>query len=460
MRKSTLHRAHRAALCALGLGLLALSASAASRDAVLGSAGELYRIQSGTLGSLFPGRPGLDPSHSALALEIVRPGVPVERILVEGTEDQSTEITPSLAYEDSSKTLFVVWESRLETQSALRLAGFDGKVWSEPIGRVTEDFFSRKTPPQVAVTHDMFETIALAGEKIEIHRRILHLVWGEGEGTAQRVFYSPVIFDNGVYIGQNPIYDLTALDNGDGLATTFEVSPDLLRAPTLAKGRDGRTVVVAFANPATRRLLSLEIDVLPRELSSLADDTRAVIIDTGAKFRGNSRGLADKVRATLLEHGRDAFHLELLEAIGDRVKELILAGGSKPIQALADDTRAVIIDTGAKLGGRGLRNPRNLVSPVERLEEITPNVPLPVHVIQFRVVSNRPVPRLSGSPVTLFLSETGEDVLIAWVSSDRSKVSYRDSKNGGWNNPLDLLLSEALTLEQAHQILERRIRER
>lgn len=457
MRKSIVHRA---ALCAFGLGLLASAASAASRDAVLGSAGELYRIQAGPLGTLFPDREGVDPKRSVLALEIVRPGVPVERILVEGTEDESVEITPSLAYEDSSKTLFVVWESRLETQSALRLAGFDGRVWSEPVGRITDDFFSRKTPPQMAVTHDMFETVDLAGEKAEIHRRILHLVWGEGEGTAQRVLYTPVIFDNGVYIGQNPVYDLTALDNGSGLATTFEASSELLRAPTLQKGRDGRSVVVAFVAPETRRLLSLEIDVLPRELSSLADDTRAVIIDTGAKFRGNIRGLADKARQAIIEHGRDAFHMELLEAIGDRVREQILAGGTKPIQAVADDTRAVIIDTGAKLAGRGLRNPRNVFSAVERLEEITPNVPLPVHVIRFQVVSSRPVPRISGSQVTLFLSETGEDVLIAWVGADPGKVSYRDSKNGGWNNPLDLLLSDKLTLEQAYKILERRIGER
>jgi hypothetical protein len=127
---------------------------------------------------------------------------------------------------------------------------------------------------------------------------------------------------------------------------------------------------------------------------------------------------------------------------------------------VADDTRAVIIDTGAKLAGRGLRNPRNVFSAVERLEEITPNVPLPVHVIRFQVVSSRPVPRISGSQVTLFLSETGEDVLIAWVGADPGKVSYRDSKNGGWNNPLDLLLSDKLTLEQAYKILERRIGER
>ena len=77
------------------------------------------------------------------------------------------------------------------------------------------------------------------------------------------------------------------------------------------------------------------------------------------------------------------------------------------------------------------------------------------------MVSSRPVPRVGDNPVSLFLSETGEDVLIAWSSDDLSRLVYRDSKDdSGWNNPLELPLSESLTLEQANQVLERRIRER
>lgn len=448
-----------AALCALGLGLLAPAASATSRDAVLGSTGEFYRVQAGSYGTLFPGRAGVDPKRSVLALEIGRPGTPVERILVEGTEDLATELTPSLAYEDTSKTLYVVWQSRLEGQSALRLAGFDGTSWSEPVERITEDFFSLKTPPQLAVTHDMFETAGPAGEKVETHRRILHLVWGEGEGDYQRVFYTPVIFDNGVYVGQNPLFDLTALDPSSGFATTFEVAPDL-RAPKIQKGRDGRTVVVAFVAPATRRLLSLEVDVLPRELSMLADGTRAVIIDTGAKFRGNIRGLADKARQTVIEQGGAAFHLEVLEAIGDRVWNQILANEAKPLEALGEDTRAVIIDTGAKLGGRGLRNPRSVGNTPARLEEIAPEAPVPAHLFRFQVISSRPVPHIGGTSVHLFLSESGEDALISWLSADGKRVSYCDSNSAGWNKALDLPLSAALSLEEAYKVLEQRIRER
>jgi hypothetical protein len=458
-------RHHHIALCALSLGLVvAADASAASRDAVLGSSGELYRIRAGTLGDLFPERRGKDSKTPVLALDIDRPGTPVSRILVDGTDDDGTESSPSLAYEDASQTLYVVWESRLAAQSVLRLAGFDGTSWSEPIERITEDFYSRKTAPQLAVTHDLFETVDRTGQRIDIDRRILHIVWGEGDGELQRTYYTPVIFDNGVYIGKNPLYDLTALDIDSGLSTSIEVSPDLLKLPVLQKGRDGRTVVVAFTAPVTRRLLSLEIDILPRQLSHLADGTRAVIIDTGAKLRGNLRGLADKARQAVIDQGRDSFQIELVEAIADRVRDLILGGAGRSLQSLADGTRAVIIDTGAKLAGRGLRNPYSVqaAAAAARLVEISPDLPapLPAHVIQFRVISSRPVPQIGGSALSLFLSETGDDVLVAWVNGDRTRVVYRDTKGGGWNNPLELVLTDTLTLGQAHLVLEQRIRER
>ena len=104
----------------------------------------------------------------------------------------------------------------------------------------------------------------------------------------------------------DPLFDLTALDPSSGFATTFEVAPDL-RAPMIQKGRDGRTVVIAYVSSVSGRLVSVEIDALPQELGHIADKARSHIIDLGREFRDLPRDLpsiAGKARSHIIDLGR------------------------------------------------------------------------------------------------------------------------------------------------------------
>lgn len=84
-----------------GLGLAASAAwPAASQQATLGAAGELYLARTGSYGDLFPGAKGtgIDAGSAVLALEIVRPGQAAERVLVPGTESTDEEELPALLF--------------------------------------------------------------------------------------------------------------------------------------------------------------------------------------------------------------------------------------------------------------------------------------------------------------------------------------------------------------------------
>src|SRR5206468_3348341 len=141
------------------------------------------------------------------------------------------------------------------------------------------------------------------------HRTSLHLLWQE-EGAAAgsiNTFYTPVIFVDGVFTGNNPVYDLSAfLPAG----TAADIQPALLRAPTIQSGRDQRTVVVAFASQSTGQMATVEIDVLPEELSRLSEEARSHIIEIGAPlYPGKLPDLAAKARSHIIEIGV-AFHPE------------------------------------------------------------------------------------------------------------------------------------------------------
>ena len=115
--------------------------------------------------------------------------------------------------------------------------------------------------------------------------------------------------------------------------------------------------MVAFASQSKGQLATVEIDVLPEELSRLVGggalphhrDRRA------PSTRRNLPDLAAKARSHIIEIGV-AFHAELASTLADQVSTTILAGGASDLPDLAEKARSHIIEIGAKLSARGLRN--------------------------------------------------------------------------------------------------------
>lgn len=441
-------------------GLLATSASAVERTAALGSRGEIYIAKAGTYGSLFPTGNETTPGNQVLAVEVTKVSSSTQRFLVPFTKGAEPESSPALIYEDDSNTLFVVWESRTTPlSSVLMLASFDGTDWTQPI-QLSGNPFSSKSSPQLAITRDSFPVAGEDGAAVMRRRTVLHLIWEEeGAPGNFEILYTPVILEEGSYLGFNPVYHLSDFIADGDSGSSFAPSLPLVHSPVLQNGGDARTVVVAFASTPGRWMTSLVIDVLPEELSQLSDDARANIIDIGRQgsYPANRSALADQAKADLITRG-GAFHNDVIRFMADQIREQILADRTDDLVALGEKARANIIDIGVRLSGRGLRD-RDGISK-SRIAEIEDPQPRPnaspAHLIHFRVADSRPTPQVGSNGIRLFVSENGEDMLISWTEKDR--VLYRMSKNDGWTEQRELRLSESVSLERAYEILTQRVR--
>jgi hypothetical protein len=454
-------------LTLLGLAATALPGRAASRDTALGASGELYQVKAGNYGDLFPAGRAVDPGVPVLAIDVTRPGAAAQRVLIPDTLDPAPDTSASLLYENDSQTVYALWASQVGVSSVLKLAGFDGTNWSAPI-QVAGNPFASKGSPQFAITRETFQDIADDGSTATKHRTTLHLLWQEeAVPGSPETFYTPVVFVEGVYTGINPVYNLSNYlpDPPASAAAAVQQQP-LLRVPTIQSGRDQRTVIAAFTSPGKQQLATVEIDVLPEELSRLSEKARSHIIEIGrALYPSDLPSLATKARSHIIEIGV-AFHPELVSSIADQVRDMILANGdadgtASTIEGLAEKCRSHIIEIGAKLSGRGLRD--GDLTKIVQVDDpsgedtITPTGQA-AYLLQIRLASSRPVPRVGPGTVKLFVSEDGSDVLVSWAQAD--KVLYRLSRDGGWGDSLTLNLSPTLDINKAYDILGQRVRNR
>jgi hypothetical protein len=448
---------------ALGLGLLAGSpALAVSREAALGGDGEVYAVRAGSYGELFPAGKDFDPVNPVIALDITKPKTLPQRILVPGTGGPEVERSPSVLFEEGSQTAFLVWESEFNFHPILQLAGFDGRAWTRPI-EVIGNPFAPKTSLQFTTTRDAYQEPGPDNSTVTRHRTFMHLFWQEETASGWATFYSPILIDDRGYLGWNPVYNLDEYLQDRVTPATAEVQAALAKAPIIMAGRDERTVVLAYASTALGRLAAIEVDVLPEELTRLADATRARILELGQDyFPSDLASLAQKARSHIVDLGH-AFRAEVVHAMAEQVKALILAGGSGGLEALADKARSHIVDLGAQLSDRGLRG-ANGADATAKLLEVAPDPTTGAPeapgslLFQLRMVSNLPVPRIGPGTVRLLVSDSGENLIISWAQAD--KVLYRNSRGSGWSDVRELRFSDSLDLTKAYEILEQRLSKR
>lgn len=450
---------------ALCVGALAPAAGAQTLT-TLGSQGEVYSVVAGNYGALFPKGGALKADRPVLALDIARPDRTRQRILVRGTERPEVDASPNLFFERGANALYVVWESRRSaTSSALLLATFKGGQWNEPI-EISDDLAPLKGAPQIAITRDGFTT--RTGDEVQRHdTTVLHLVWWEKQvDSAERVYYAPVILENGVYVGWNPIYCLNDLDLGEAAAAALPES--VLRAPRLSPGKDVHSVVIGFVNPRTGRVLGIEIRPVPGEIGFLVDGFRQQLIDIGRRDEDRLRAAIDGFRTQLIDVGR-RFNPGVVKALaGDITSALsaILAGSpvDTPYFDLMGDMSQEIIRLGAEtLGDLNRSNRASLTLEIDRREADVEGDPENTHLIGLRLVSDRPAPPVGPGKARIYVSEDAERVLVSWRDGDAlvyaEGMPEDDGLTAAWA-PVQSLPLVGLSEAEAEQVLESRVRQR
>lgn len=445
----------------LSLPVVALPAMAGT--SVLGHNGTIYTVKSGTYVDLFPFGSEADPSNSVLALDVRRPDGTSDRFLVPDTQGPEPEEMPSLVYEDSTNTVYLLWVGHIHINTFLYLASFNGQSWSNTV-EISGNSFAFKGAPALAITREAFQSTADDGTTTNHERTILHIAWKETSSNPQvyAAYYTAVVLEDGQYTGHNAVYRLDDLVANDAPASE-PLTGALGQQITIRNGAADGEVMIGFVDSVTRKLVTVAVDALPHDLVSLADGARAHIIVTGAKYTPSDiKSLAADARAHIIATG---FHLHpgTVQLIADDVASYLEAnasdlGSSAGLSSLADGARAHIIVTGARYSGSdGLRN---IVARSQTLVlQADPQNTSESGYVALRVVNDQAMPPLESGTPSIQISAMGTSALFAW--NNGSQILYRESLDeGNWSDLQTLSLGPQLTAEQAAQLLAARIGDR
>lgn len=442
--------------------------AAQSGTAAVGTGGEVYTVLEGSYTQLFPNRPAPDADPPALALDIAHSDGTEERLLVPETETSDTEDSASLFFEDGSDTLFILWQTKFHLiHSKLSLVSYKEGEWSSVV-EIWGSQYGWKTSPQLTVTRDIYKILDENGDPQSLARTVVHVVWSESRADGLHSLYSPIVLIDGIHQGRSPVYDLSELATSPSVESAPGAIPEgLAGAVRVRPGRNAQTIVIGFPDQERGRLVSLEIEILPGEVAHLADRLGHQIIEIGHDLFPDQPGkLAERLGHQIIEIGRSLDLHPGLTAYSAAVVEgeLLRAAPDEPLNSLADRLGHQIIEIGARMTDRGVdrflskSGYRLLSIPIEELEDVTSrNAP---NLVRVTSISSLPAPTIEageGAEVSLLLSRTGVDILVAWQTEQA--IRYLESKKGGWTGPYDLQLGAGPgveSLEKGMQMLRRR----
>ena len=448
-----------AALCLASTGT---ASAAPQQEMILGAEGQVYSVRVGDRAALF----GVEQpeAESVLALDVQWPDGSQQRLLVPGTDGGEPENHPFLLLDSETQTLYLLWESVLnKLHPIVNLITFRDNTWGEKVEIVYNPFVS-KTAPRMLVQHDEIHQFDETGASVTKRRTVIHVVWSELEGDAQyATYYVPVLIDDGVTLHSTPVR-LNDLVPPSELPAGF--APDAAPLVEMLEGRDDRRTLVSFPSDGGARLAVVELDLLPGDLSRLADEARGHIIDIGARHTPLSpdaiRSIAEEARGHIIDIGV-AYHPEVIRAIADEARGHIIdigvhgdVGATPDIRSIAEGARGHIIDIGSKLTERGLRRvhgaQQSRLLEIGSTEEAAATSPV---LIRVKAIATYERPDLGGAPSHLFLSSSGEDAVLA--RTEEGRVVYRQLRGTEWSPVHELKLGSGLDLEAALGVLKARV---
>ncbi len=459
------------ALPVLALPVLAQPAQAELTTSALGNAGELHRVRAGAAGDLLPGDGSVSSETPVLVLEIAPAGSEIARLLVPGTEDERVESQARLLYEPRAGSTILIWQSAGPDGLRLDFATRGEAGWSEVHSLAGEDgtAVGLTEEPLVAVTRDAFDLTLEDGTALEATRSVIHLLYRPATGSVR---YAPLIFVAGAWVGWTESRDLgDAYFQGGEEDPGFELTADLERALSLQVAKGDRSVIAAFANPASGRLGAVEIGLRPLALELLGDRVREEIYAQAELYDPDDIStFADKIRAELIVIGyRLDLHPGIVELtagqVGDWIEDAAPDYGLDGFPELGDDARALAIYLAGSVSATVVDDPATGEEILEldfgELLDRLDGSPL-AEILDIEVRSDRPAPEVGDGVAAIFPSASGRDLLVGWKADDDPTIHYVESRgdreDGRWSAPRTLAISEEIDLLQAVELLQRKIR--
>jgi hypothetical protein len=222
---------------------------------------------------------------------------------------------------------------------------------------------------------------------------------------------------------------------------------------------DQKSVLVALMDDGTDQLATLRVDVLPVELSAVADElSRFFDDDANDPCSGDITALAERARAHLVVIGT-RFSAYARSYMADAMREWLLSSRNPECSTggrarLAERARAHLV----VIGRRALREVI-LNATEERSFLLTFDAARAGHhndltiSVQGSVVSP---PALGAGAARIHIGGAGRSALVSWRA--QGQLFYQEHDGVSWLPRHSLALTDTFTLEQAYELLDGKAR--
>lgn len=377
------------------------------------------------------------PPAEALAVTLARPGaVPVGEV-VPGTEGAAAEslVDATLSYGGTKLTVFWVGREGGELRLSARTRDIELPGWSEQRELIAFDLVPGAPEPIWTLTRDQYTLAAEDGSSPVRHERdVLHFFWWAMLEGRPSLRYAPVVLVDGRPLGAVPSFALDALDSASVYAAPL--TSRLFQSLAVVRNGDEPRLGVTFLSPASGRLLGVELQLLPGELSVLADRARGHIIDLSAQLHpASAQFAADGIKSFV--EGFDT-----------------VAG----LNALADRARGHIIDLVATPLRGGIATEAAATSAeLFEIPELGPDGnPQLSHLLRARVLRSWAFPvETVGSEFVSLVSPRGDAAILAWRAQPETLI-YLESGSEGFGESRQVPLG-SIDLDAALSTLRARL---
>ena len=439
-------------------------------DKALGNFGEVFHVQTGSFGNLFPENTDVEPQLGIMVLDIHHADG-MERLVVPGTDTWRPELYPMVSYDDRNDALMIFWATGgyADQRLALNMTSFRNGEWL-PTTKIRSDgeIALIQGIPRVAVTSDdFFLDLGEDHEPFESRRTTFHVVWHEpADGTVR---YSPVSFLDGELAGWSETLPLAARtlksnSSTSGDAPGAALPPGLVGAVSLERARESDAVALTLTDPTDGSVVTLRIEEVPMSLAHLAAKIQAHVADgfTSAD-PADLAPLADEIRAEIIITGaRCRINPAVSEYLAAEISSWIAQYGQDYDDAsgFSEDASRHAMEVGSEIYNQAVIHE---TGPQDVLDLAT----LPVadtyldklnQLIRIRTRGSFQAPSEVGeNEVHLFTSDDGHSLLVSWLDEESQILSFMENRGLGWSEPQGLQIQESLPLATAFELLQRKI---
>jgi hypothetical protein len=294
---------------------------------------------------------------------------------------------------------------------------------------------------------------------------VIHVVQLERQSGGLEVLYTPILLVEGAYIGWSETFSLTELASGE--PSDDAAAQSLLETVNLRPTSNGRRVTATFTSSVDGTVSALEIGILPVELVRLSDEIRDRLLDLDPSLAaGDISSLADDARAEIINLGlRMSFNPTVVSYLAGEAEAWILDSGDAyggDLDQLAADLRDYTIDLVSGLFAVDLSYADdNAGLPIIEIDvsNLLGNGDHPAanQVVELRRPFQRPAPAIGEGAVALHTSPNGREVAVSWYDASSGVLTYVESNPDGWDEPRELAIGDELGLEDAYRLLEQRL---